>query len=66
MLIRDMDKIIIRKTIKGINCLECGGILKEIEKKTMTGKIIKVLTLGIIETTLYECESCGKKYLVTR
>lgn len=61
-----MDQIIIRKTIKGINCLECGGILKEIDNKTMTGKIIKVITIGLVQTTEYECETCGKKYLVIR
>jgi YgiT-type zinc finger domain-containing protein len=64
MALLDIDKILLKKTIKGINCLECGGSLKEIENKTMTGKIIKAATIGLLKTKQYECETCGRKYIL--
>jgi hypothetical protein len=64
MALLDLDKIIIKRTIMGIICTKCGGNLKPMETKTITGKIIKALSFGQMKTKGYVCESCEKKFTV--
>lgn len=64
MAIIDLDKIIFKKTIIGITCSGCGGNLKHITEKTITGKIISALTLGKVKGNHYECENCKKHFIL--
>ena len=64
MALLDLDKIIIKRTIVGINCNNCGGTLKLMQRKTSTVKIINLLSFGKIKSKTYECEICKKKYIV--
>jgi len=64
MALLDLDKIIINRTIAGINCNNCGGTLKLIEKKSNTVKIINMLTLGKVKSKNYECELCKKQFIL--
>jgi uncharacterized protein with PIN domain len=64
MAILDIDKIIIKRTIAGVNCRVCGGLLKETKKKSISGRIITAATMGILKTKQYECEICKRKYLL--
>lgn len=64
MTLLDVDKIIIKRTIVGIRCSECGGNLVISKKKSITSRILKVFSFGIIQTKNYECETCKKRHLL--
>ncbi|MEO8149975.1 MAG: hypothetical protein ABI723_20215 [Bacteroidia bacterium] len=64
MPLLDLDKIIIQKTIIGVNCVACGGNLKHINKRSFTAKVITAFTFGKIKAKLYQCETCNKFYTV--
>ncbi|MEO8149971.1 MAG: hypothetical protein ABI723_20195 [Bacteroidia bacterium] len=64
MSLLNIDKIIINRTIVGINCTSCGGALKAIDKKSFTGKFIKAISFGTIKPKNYQCEYCGKRFML--
>jgi uncharacterized protein with PIN domain len=64
MAILNLDKLVINRTVIGINCNKCGGFLNPVQKRSITGKIIKLLTLGTIKSKLYECDDCKKLYML--
>jgi hypothetical protein len=64
MAILELDKIIIKKPDSGIQCIHCGGDLKQTGKIKLLAKIITIITLGKIKIRHYQCENCKKKYIV--
>jgi hypothetical protein len=64
MAILELDKIIIKKPDTGIHCTNCGGDLKNTNKKKLLGWIITITTFGKVNSKHYQCEICKKKYLV--
>jgi uncharacterized protein with PIN domain len=64
MALLDLDKIIIKRTIQGIRCTSCGGNLIMAKKKSITGRFIKLISLGTIKPKTYECENCKKRHLL--
>jgi hypothetical protein len=62
MAIVDLDKIIIRQTIIGINCPRCGGALREIKAARFKTKAIKILSFGAIDIKEYRCDVCKKNF----
>jgi DNA-directed RNA polymerase subunit RPC12/RpoP len=59
----DLDKIIIKRTILGIRCTACGGNLVISGKQSVVGQLTKVISLGTIRPTTYECETCKKRFV---
>jgi len=49
-----------KKIIAGAPCPKCGGELVPSDHKPLSGKIIKVVSLGIIKPKSYECKGCKK------
>lgn len=64
MAILDLDNISFKKTIIGINCIKCGGNLKESEKARMIRRFITMFSLGVKKPRCYECENCKSKFIV--
>jgi uncharacterized protein with PIN domain len=60
----DLDKIIIKRTILGIRCSSCGGNLVLTSRKSITGRLIKLVSLGTVSPKNYECEHCQKRYML--
>ena len=51
MALLDLDKIIIDRTIVGINCRDYGGNMVAAKKRSITSRIIQVLSFGTIHPT---------------
>jgi hypothetical protein len=64
MAILELDNIIIKKPDTGIQCMHCGGDLKQSGKIKLSAKIIAFITLGKIKIRHYQCDNCKKKYIV--
>ncbi len=64
MTLLDLDKIIIKRTIVGIRCSDCGGNLVVAKKKSITSRILQALSFGTIQPKNYECETCKKRHLL--
>jgi ribosomal protein S27E len=64
MAILELDKIIIKKPDTGIQCIHCGGDLKQNGKIKLLGKIVAFITFGKVRIRNYQCENCKKKYIV--
>jgi len=64
MALLDLDKIIIKRTILGIRCISCGGNLMAVEKKSIVGLFIKLVSFGTIKPKNYECKNCKKRHLL--
>ncbi|RRA98774.1 hypothetical protein [Larkinella rosea] len=60
----DLDKIIIKRTILGIRCNSCGGNLVLSSQKTVSARIIRLVSFGSVHPKCYECEQCQKRYLL--
>lgn len=59
----DLDKIIVQRTVIGIRCTSCGGNL-HLKKISFGGRLIRLVSFGMIKPKNYACESCGKKYVL--
>jgi hypothetical protein len=64
MALLDLDKIIIKRTILGIRCTSCGGNLVPVKRKSIIGRLIKLVSFGTIKPENYECENCRKRHLL--
>jgi len=60
----DLDKIIIKRTIIGIRCPSCGGNLATAKKKSIIGRLAKLISFGKITPKNYECENCKKRIVL--
>jgi hypothetical protein len=56
----NIDEIKTKKIVAGAPCPKCGGELITSEHKPVSGKIIRVVSLGFIQPKSYECKLCKK------
>lgn len=63
MGIIDLDKIIIRQTIVGVNCQHCGGTLKMVSVSRFKNAALTLISFGLLGFKKYRCETCGNEVL---
>jgi transposase-like protein len=62
MAILNLDKVQIKPSIEGATCPKCGGDLVPSKLKSILGKMLSVLSLGILKIHNYKCQNCQKEY----
>jgi DNA-directed RNA polymerase subunit RPC12/RpoP len=64
MALIDLDKIIIKRTILRIRCTACGGNLVVSSRKSIAGRLARVISFGAVKPESYVCETCKKTFLL--
>ena len=64
MNIIDINKIIINKTVLGVECPCCSGDLTAFKNKSIIPKLIRTLSLGMVKVYSYKCRNCSKLFIL--
>ena len=60
MPLLNIQELKIKKIVEGASCPKCGGELIPSGHKPISGKIIRALSLGVINPKSYECKECKR------
>ena len=64
MNIIDINKIIINKTVLGVECPYCSGELVTFTNKSIISKLIRTFSLGMVKVYSYKCRNCSKLFIL--
>jgi hypothetical protein len=60
MPIVNIEELKTKRIIAGAPCPKCGGELVPSDHKPLSGRIIRVISLGFIKPKSYQCKACKK------
>jgi len=60
MPIVNINDLKTKKIVAGAACPKCGGELVPSDHKPLSGKILRVMSLGFIKPKAYQCTNCKR------